>query len=625
MCGIVVLRDLAGRPVSPDTVDRMAGTLRHRGPDDEGRFVEDDVGLGFRRLAILDLTNAGHQPMESPDGQAVIVFNGQIFNYVELRQELRQLGHEFHSTGDTEVLLHAYLQWGPECLSRLNGEWAFMVWDRRTRTLFGARDRFGIKPMYRLATGGYIAWASEIKALLALPGYRPAINWTTAGAYLRDGVMDHTGGTFFQGIESVPAAHAFVVDRSGEERRWRYWALPEPEAGSAPNDPAETFADLFEDAVRIRLRSDVPVGICLSGGLDSTAIICAAERTRRAPGWDGNPISAFLYHHPDFDERRYVEATVAQTQARLHCLEIDHQEIWELAERVVRAHDEPVHTLTALVGYELMGMIARAGIRVVLNGQGADEILAGYSSFFLDSWCTHLSRGHPLRAWRQIRSYTKQHGGSGTRLALSALRRAVQGQFQSATWYRKLAHHYHLRQALRNGWLVGAALPSSDAVAMPIPLQLDQVLRRATTVDPLPLYLRVEDRNSMANSVEVRLPFLDYRLVELAFRVGPEWKIRGPWNKVLLREAMRDRIPEIVRTRPDKMGFPTPSGSLLRGGSFERLFALASSQRARERGVYAWDRMMADLWSHRDRENPVIARQFFRVAQLELWAGVHGL
>ena len=618
MCGIVVIRDTVGRSVPQELVARMTRTLVHRGPDDDGIIVENGVGLGARRLAILDLTMAAHQPMESPDGQVALVFNGQIFNYLELRQELGRLGHRFRSTGDTEVLLHSYLEWGTNCLTRLNGEWAFVLWDRRTQTLFGARDRFGIKPLYRVEAGGRIAWASEIKALLGLPGYRPGINWNRAGDYLRLGQLDHTPETLFQEIRSVPAGHAFVTAPDGQEKTWAYWSLPTgPQA--PPSDPAGEFAELFEDAVRLRLRSDVPLGICLSGGLDSTAIICAAARYQ--PG----SLTAFSYHHPDYDETRFVSDSVAQTGARLNSLTRDHHELWDLAERVIRAHDEPVHTLTPMVQYELMTRIREAGIRVVLNGQGADELLAGYDTFFVDSWYSALRRGHWLKAWTEIQRFTAVHGGESLSFFMHALRRVMRGEFQRFERYRSAADRHRRKREHREGWFTGPALPPQNGIPDPLPLHLQDSLRHYTLRDPLPLYLRMEDRSSMANSVEARVPFLDYRLVELAFRTGPEWKIRGPWNKFLLRESMRGRIPDSVRNRPDKMGFPTPTASLLRGGTFERLFALVSSQRARERGIYAWDRMVSNLWSNRGKENYPLARQFFRVAQFELWASVHQL
>jgi asparagine synthase (glutamine-hydrolysing) len=605
-------------------VDRMTGTLAHRGPDDEGVFVEGEVGLGFKRLAILDLTDAGRQPMTSADGAAVLVFNGEIFNYVELREELRARGHRFRSTGDAEVLLHAYLEWGEECLPRLNGEWAFVVYDRRTKSLFGARDRFGIKPLYRVRVPGAVAWASEIKALLALPEYRPSVNWRAAGAYLTSARLDYSTETFFGGVQALPAASAFVVDRGGREREWLYWSLPAPGAAPLAEHPAAAFAELFEDAVRIRLRSDVPLGVCLSGGLDSTAVICAMDRARLSNG-NGQPVTAFTYHHRDFDERRYVDATVDRTGASTHRLEMDHVALWDLAEPVMRAHDEPVHTLTAMVGYELMRMIASCGIRVILNGQGADETLAGYDSYFSDAWYSDLRRGRAWRAWREIRTYTAAHGGSSLGHLSAVVQHLARAELRRTPWYRTLAHRRQRRRAVRDGWFRDAALPGGDDVPPFESPDLDTVLRRSITTDPLPLYLRVEDRNSMAHSVEVRLPMLDYRLVELAVSLANEWKIRGPWNKFVLREAMRDRIPEIVRVRVDKMGFPAPTGQLLSGASFDAIFDLVNSQHARERGVYNWERMIRDLEAHRDDASAELTWRAFRVAQLELWAKLHDL
>jgi len=612
MCGIVAVRMLAGARSASDLVTPMVGTLAHRGPDDAGVFVEGQIGLGFKRLAILDLSPTGHQPMRSADDTAVLVFNGEIFNYVELREELRTLGHTFRSTGDAEVLLQAYLQWGEDCLRRFNGEWAFVIYDRRTGSLFGARDRFGIKPLYHARVADALVWASEIKAVLALREFPRAINWRAAGPYLLDGTLDHLTETFFAGLQVVPAACAFHVDRGGRQRTWRYWSIPQEPRGAVGevSDPPASYAELFEDAVRIRLRSDVPLGICLSGGLDSTAVICAMDRVRRSNGGgkgNGTQITAFTYHHPAFDERRYVDATVNRTGARVHWLEMDHVALWDLAEPVMRAHDEPVHTLTAMVGYELMRMIAGCGIKVILNGQGADETLGGYDSYFPAAWYSDLRRGRPWQALSEIRRYTSVHGGVSWERMVGVMEHLVKTELRRSAWYRDVA------------------LPPPDDVPPFEATDLHTILRRSTTTDPLPLYLRVEDRNSMAHSVEVRLPMLDYRLVEFLFGLANDWKIRGPLNKYLLREAMRGRIPEVVRARVDKMGFPSPFKQLLDGKSFEAVFELVTSRRARERGVYDSGRIASDLETHRDTSNGAIAWRAFRVAQLELWAQMHGL
>src|SRR2546426_59601 len=282
MCGLVVVLGLAGRQADAAILTRMAQSIAHRGPDDSGLYLDHEGGFGFRRLSILDLSPAGHQPMCSEDGQLVVVFNGEIYNYIELRDELRAAGFCFRSTSDTEVLLAAYRHWGAECLAKLNGMWAFVIHDRRHGVLFGARDRFGVKPLF--VHRGKDCWllASEIKAILASGLYARDTNWQVAADFLIDGKLDETAATFYAGIEQLPPGSAFELRLDGSWRQWTYWSLPglEPEPIT---DVEETFAELLEDAVRIRLRSDVPVGACLSGGLDSTAGIWARGPMRHWP------------------------------------------------------------------------------------------------------------------------------------------------------------------------------------------------------------------------------------------------------------------------------------------------------------------------------------------------------
>lgn len=626
MCGIVAILQREGQPVGQELVLSMTRRLVHRGPDDEGTFLDGPVGLGFRRLAILDLTPSGHQPKVSPDGDVVLIFNGEIFNYVELREELVALGHTFRSTGDAEVLLHSYLEWGRSCVERFNGEWAFIIYDRTRRVFFGSRDRFGIKPLYRVETPTAILWASEIKALLAFPGYRPEVNWDVAADFLHHGSLDHTSGSFFRGVEPVPAATAFEVRLNGDERQWRYWAFPDESPVGSVHDPAGRFAELFEDAVRVRLRSDVKVGVCLSGGLDSTAVLCAMARARRPQGAPApEPIRAFSYHHDDFDERRYVDATIAETSANLQRLLVDHKRLWQMTEDVIRAHDEPVHTLTAMVGFELMRTIAGAGVGVILNGQGADESLGGYDSFFKDAWYSALREGRPLDASREIRRFVAAHGGNPTELFFSVVVYAIKSGLRRLGWYRAIATP-RARRALENhGWFAGRML-DDGSVAGYEPLDLRSILHRSMTKEPLPLYLRVEDRNSMAHSVEVRLPLLDYRLIDLAFSLGNDWKIHGEWNKHILRESMRGRIPELVRVRVDKMGFPTPMRDLLNDETRGLLLDIIGSQSARERGIYNTDRILGELEKAPQGTNDLqTALGAFRVAEFELWAQTYGV
>jgi asparagine synthase (glutamine-hydrolysing) len=574
------------------------------------------VGLGFRRLAILDLSMAAHQPMVSDDGKLILVFNGEIFNYLELRRELQALGHRFRSTGDTEVLLHAYEEWGQDCLPRLNGMWAFVIYDERRNRIFGSRDRFGIKPLYYYRHRDCFLFGSEIKAILASGLYPNTPNWNVIAEFLLQGRLDESANTFYDGIHQVPPGTVFELDLEGCMNTWRYWSLDEIQVEETDH-PVQSYADLFEDSVRLHMRSDVPVGVCLSGGLDSTSIICSAARL-----WNGSrqPLLAFSYNAKEFDESRYIADTIRQTGAQLISLRTDPVQLWDGLNRVLSFHDEPVHSMTALVGFELMGLAAANGVKVVLNGQGSDEVIAGYSNFFTDYWYTLLQNGDLRAAWQQIAQYGAAHGGNSAALFVGALRRLIQNQVCQYRAYQRAAYWTRQRAAKREQWFTREL---SDHLYVeqdgPTDWTLDAKLKRAVELTPLPLFLRVEDRNSMAHSLEARLPFLDYRLVSLAFSLSVRWKMRGPWNKYVLREAMRQRIPESVRTRVDKMGFPVPAKGWFANALYERAQDLIASQDVRERGIYNLVEVRRDLESHRRGEIDVSSK-LFNLVQMELWS-----
>jgi asparagine synthase (glutamine-hydrolysing) len=614
---------LGGRQADATVLDRMARSIAHRGPDDSGLYLHDQVGFGFRRLSILDLSPTGHQPMCSDDGQLVIVFNGEIYNYVELRDELGAAGHRFRSTSDTEVLLAAYRHWGPECLGRLNGMWAFVIHDRRRGVLFGARDRFGVKPLF--VHRGKDCWllASEVKAILASGLYVRETDWRVAADFLIHGKLDETPATFYAGVEQVPPGCAFELRLDGGWRRWTYWSLAAIEPEPTTN-VEEELAELLEDAVRIRLRSDVPVGVCLSGGLDSTAIICAMARNRQ--GGDPEqlaPLLAFCYHDPAFDERTFVADTLAQSGALLRRASLTPAEMWDNLIEVLRFQDEPIHSGAPIAGFHLMKLAAGNGVKVVLNGQGSDEIFAGYSHYFHDYWYTLLRGGQGARAWREIRAYAAGRGTSTGPLFLSALMRLFHYRLRRWRPYRGLARRRKWSRLKHTRWFAPsliAHLGAGDG-AYEDP-HLDAVLRRSVERSPLPHYLRMEDRNSMAHGVEVRLPFMDYRLVSLAFRIPADRKVQGVWNKALLRSSLRGRIPESVRTRVDKMGFPTSLHSWVAGVLAEPLRDILASRAARERGIYNVRELLRPLENHH-RIDPWDALRLFSVAQFELWHGIH--
>lgn len=624
MCGFAGIVSAGGEAPQLHLVERMAAQLGHRGPDDSGSYAAGQVAFAFRRLSILDLTPSGHQPLLSPDGKVAMVFNGEIYNFAELRRELRALGHEFHSTGDSEVLLAAYLEWGADCLPRLNGMWAFLIHDGRTGTVFGARDRFGVKPLFHVATEGRHYFASEIKALQVVLPAACDVAWPRVAAWLAAGNLEAVPadtGTLFSAVRQVEPGTWFEVDRGGTLRSQRYWSLPE-EGEEGGGGTIEDFAELLMDAVSLRLRSDVPVGVALSGGMDSTTIISAMARLRTAmaAGLHGrSPLHAFSYMSPAHDESRYIHSTIAQTGATLHTVTSSPERFWEGLPEIIRFHDEPVHSATAWIGFEIYRAARAAGVPVLLVGQGADETLGGYPSYFPEWWQALLRRGRIGKAIREMVDYSRGHGISPLRTGLvESLRFTLQTAARFAA-YRTLTSRRRWQRGYPYRHLLGADLARQlPELAYAPSGDLRAALVHGTTRTPLPLYLRIEDRNSMAHSVEARLPFLDYRLVSLAFRLSGEWKISGRWNKQILRQGTRGLVPDLVRERVDKMGFPTMMAEWFRHLLRGRMEAMLQSAEFARTGLFnpqAARHLLADHVAGREDAS----RALLGLAQTTIW------
>lgn len=616
MCGFVALLSLLAGTQPAETVRRALPAIAHRGPDYDGIWHDGPVALGFRRLSIQDLSAAGHQPMSSDDGQCTLVFNGEIYNFVELRGELEALGHRFRSHGDSEVLLAAYRQWGTACLQRLSGMWAFVLFDRARGLMFGSRDRFGMKPLFRHATPKGVLFASEIKAIRASGLYHPKPDLATCAEYLYAGELDRGHRTFYEGIDQVPAAHAFELDLAGRYRQWRYWDVA-PGATTSPSVPDEAFAAAFDDAMRLHMRSDVPVGVNLSGGLDSTSILCAAARLHAEAGAH-TPLLAFCYQDSQFDESRYIADTLAQTGAQVVPLQLTPVQLFESLPQVLAHQDEPMHTMTAVVGYHLMSLAARHGVKVVLNGQGADEVIGGYGSYFPVRWAELVRDGRMAEARSEIDAYTQAHGGDANSRLARARRQVLQSSLAAWPPYRWLADRRHLARLRSASWIRPELASHLTTHRYRPPSGLTAVLRDSVQRDPLPLYLRIEDRNSMAHSVEARLPFLDHRLVELVFSMGSDWKLRGPWNKYVLRQGMRGRIPESVRQRVDKMGFPTDMSNWLRGPLYEPVKAVVHDPAFAADPLVDARQVQLALERHRSGQAK-LAEALFAAVQIHLW------
>ncbi len=590
--------------------------LEHRGPDDAGEYFSGSMAMGFRRLAIIDLSAGGHQPMTTEDGRHTLVFNGEIYNYRELSRDLVKLGQRFRSSSDTEVLLAAWREWGPDCVHRLNGMFSFLVYDRRDGSLFGARDRLGVKPLYYWQNGEWIVLASEPGAVAATGLMALAPDWERIRDGLLDGWMDHDGGTCLVGIRQVPAAHRLTANAEAGVRHSAYWALPD-EGNALSTSSRRSDADwvaelgaLVSDAVTLRMRSDVPVGFTLSGGIDSSLLVCEAAKQGR------HELMAFSYQDQSYDERQLIADTVAQTGVRLHTIQESQLRVADLLPKVIRANGEPVHSLAPVANYALFGLAREHGVKVLLGGQGADEIFGGYRHFQQRYWHSLLVDLQWKTLVADVRASARVHGHGVAQVVrdtvLSALRFAV----SSTAAYRGLRALKAASTRPDSSGLFSPAVTGLPRQWPRAPQRLQGSLCHAVAVWPLPMYLRIEDRSSMHHSVEARLPFTDYRVVEHALRMPDRLRFVQGLNKVALRQVAATRVPPSVSERVYKFGFPVGDSESMAKSLHDLCKNLTLDQAYRERGIYNGTFVRQLL------ERPPRAADtdtLFELAQMELW------
>ena len=552
--------------------DFQAGLSRlaHRGPNDRGlerwRYGSGEVVLGHTRLSIIDLSDAGHQPMQSRCGRYVMVFNGEIYNYRELRRELLLLGQYFVSDSDTEVLLASWVTWGKECISRLCGMFAFVVFDKLTGKLTCVRDAFGIKPLYYVAGGNYFRFASEIPALLHLLPEKPTLDWQTACDYILYGQYDNTDNTFVAGIKSLPSGYLIEVDAenglSGEPEPWWYPQIQE-RPGWNFNDAVEQVREQFLMSVRLHLRSDVPLGAALSGGVDSSAIVCAVRFLE-----PDLPIHTFSYIADDtkVNEEQWINCINTHVGAIEHKVHITSKELAFDLDEMIRSQGEPFGGTSIYAQFRVFKLARDCGVIVLLDGQGADETLAGYSGFpgqrmlsllensdlkamwdFANAWSKWPDRNHLA----VVKSFA---GQCLPNKAYSVMRR-IMGYETVPDWinYEVLREHNIL-----------VRFPRNKPVASMRGRRVISELANSLRVSGLPSLLRHSDRNAMHYSIESRVPFLTTDLVDLLFSMPEEFLISSKGEtKHVFRAAMRGIVPDRVLTRRDKIGFVAPEKNLL--------------------------------------------------------------
>ena len=569
MCGIAGLVSVAAGPQSPAILERMTDAIRHRGPDDSGAFHDGPAWLGHRRLSIIDLAR-GHQPMANEDSTVWIVYNGEIFNHASLRPELERAGHRYQTHCDTEAILHAYEEYGAGCVRHFRGMFAFAVWDAPRRRLFCARDRLGIKPLYYYWDGRLFAFASEIKALLAHPSISARFDASLLPEYLAFG---YTSGerTLFEGVRKLMPGHTLTLDvhdDAAELRIERYWDLPEP----APPErrPDEEWIrecrQRLEETVRMRLMSDVPLGMFLSGGVDSSAIAALIKR------WADGPVETFAvgYTEAAYSELGYARQVAQRIGTDHHEVVVSRQEFFDALPRLIWHEDEPI-VWPSSVSLYFVSRLASERVKVVLTGEGSDELFAGYSRyrFYLlnQRWAARY-RVVPAGLRRALRNWI-----ADSALLPAGVRRKLQhtalGQGQSLESLY-LDNFYSAFSAAAQSRLLGrdpGSEPYDAFLSYWNRRPNDSLLERMLYADRktyLVELLMKQDQMSMATSIESRVPFLDHPFVEFAARVPQEMKIRGGTAKYILKRAVEDLLPrEIVHRK--KMGFPTPLRDWLRG------------------------------------------------------------
>jgi len=591
----------------------------HRGPDGQGlilgrgnKLLDDDSdgaatwGLGHVRLAILDLSPAGLQPMPSPDRTCWITYNGEVYNYVELRAELESLGHGFHSGTDTEVMLAAYREWGNECVKRFNGMFAFVIVDVAHERVFAARDRLGVKPLYLWSGPDLVAMVSEPKQLLDLPGFSAKAHRQQVVDFLIDGVAGHEPDLcFFEGIHPLPAGHTLswgFNETPSVQAAQRYWNPATQPKNLSWHDAVQTTGELFRDAVRIRLRSDVPVGTCLSGGIDSSSIVGVVSHDL------GVRVKTFssCFPNPGYDEQLYMDAV--NTHCRADPVKVFPSEEGALAEleELVYHQDEPFSTLSMYAQWSVMRAARQAGVPVLLDGQGGDETLCGYKkyAFFL---LRDLIARH--RYW------------DATEHVLGLVTCGDRGLFNWRSGHRYLPAWLRGQQGTIDAWLSLEWRSLSRHVwssrMADVNAFHDHQIADLLTWS-LPPLLRYEDRSSMAHSVETRLPFVDYRFVEHCVSLPESVFFKRGRTKRLLVEDLGDALPDEVRNRRTKMGFEAPLAAWLKGPLGKVLEdRVRGSARIRE---ILDNEAAADAFAaYRNGHTTYSDLTLFRIASVTLW------
>jgi len=651
MCGICGIYNLNGKPADQDLLLKMTSLVRHRGPDDEGYCLIDtqrgravsaagtetiaelkssyphlpvqmdaDLALGFRRLSILDLSAKGHQPMADSNGSCWIVFNGEIYNYLELKAELEKLGYQFDAHTDTEVILNAYKEWGTDCLKRFIGMWAFALYDLKANVLFCARDRYGIKPFYYSFDNSSFCFGSEIKQLLACP-LNKELNYPMLWRSLKiNALLAYGEETYFRQIKALRPGH-YIIIRDKQLKTFCYdeWDASSFEKSKLSFEQAvEQYRSIFLDSVKLQMRSDVEVGSCLSGGMDSSAIVCTASKLTDKPF---QTFSSYYDEDQALDERKWIQHVTEQTGSVSHLVSPAPDKTIEWFEQATWHNDLPVGA-GFVSQYAVMQLAREKGVKVLLDGQGSDELTAGYNHAFYRYFADLARQGKLMQMDRQLHQYFK---GKSIGFILSAITKIKMSAFFSENLLYNIEFNFYRFEPFNDAFIKQAVgqLKSrkhllSEIKNLPAS-RLSNFLYNMMHSTSVQTLLHYEDRMAMAHSVESRVPFLDHRLVQLAFSLPSSYKIKPPIGKYVHREAMKDIIPAEIYNRKDKAIFSTPFYSRWLNGPLRTYVSdLFASQEFRQRGIYNLP-LIKQKWNSYRGGSKADGEMLFNILALETW------
>jgi len=590
LCGIT---GIAFNNTLEDTLDiqSMSNAIAHRGPDGEGYLAinsysrtvtqlggnktpvilphlssfgaKSDIYLAHRRLSIIDLSKAGHQPMSNAQKDIWITYNGEIYNYKSLKNDFPE--YNFVSNTDTEVLLCAYEKWGINCLQHLNGMWAFVLYDKKKNILFGARDRFGIKPLYYIHTQEYFAFNSEIKGLLAKPNVSRKININTSAAYLQTGLESFDGDTFFDSISELKPAHYFIYDIDSKKLTIKqYYELYfndtwENFDEKKSNEYIEGVKDRILQAVDLRLNADVTVGSCLSGGMDSSAIVCSINKLLKDKSYSSigkkQGVITACYENSPIDESKWAECAAEHVSAEWYKVFPKRDELINDLSDLIYSQDVPFGSTSIYAQYRVMKAAEEAGIKVLLDGQGGDELFTGYKPYYLVFY-SEAKRNGEYELLKNEENFINNTPFRNKNISSLILMNSVKEIFKK--YIPENIKHILRYTILRQYELKYVSVRSKKNKYYPYK-SLNQMLHTLMSYSSLPVLLKYEDRNSMRFSIESRTPFADdINLIEYVFNIPGIYKIHNGWSKYLLREAMKDLVPKRIIERTDKIGFETP-------------------------------------------------------------------